>query len=268
MAIEELAIEMWIRALSYNVHKCIGGLDRRYRPERIVTTIAHYEPDLVLLQEVDAEAARSRHDRQAEMLSEMLDLRHHAFFTNVRVRGGGGYGNAVLSRFPITTTENIDITIPPKKRRSVLHTRVRVRLEDGRHTRTLHVFNLHLGLSGFERKRQLRQFLDGHPFAGVHAQSPVLIAGDFNDVWGTLGPSLLRPAGFETAGAPLATFPAYAPMRALDAVYVRGQLSIRQVFRSRLELAREASDHLPLVVDLEILPARAAAPRSLEASAA
>jgi len=31
---------MKLRVLSYNIHKCIGGLDRRYRPERIVETIA------------------------------------------------------------------------------------------------------------------------------------------------------------------------------------------------------------------------------------
>lgn len=246
---------MRIRVLTYNVHKCIGGIDRRYVPERIRETIAHYDPDIVLLQEVDTGARRSNGDHQHVLLGDMLDMRYRTFFPNVALRRGGAYGNAILSRFPLTETSNIDLTIPPKKRRSVLHARYRIRVE--RYTRTLHVFNLHLGLSGLERKIQLRRFLDSHPFAGLHPGTPILVAGDFNDLYGTLGPKLLAPAGFRTVEHVIPTFPAYAPVRALDGLYVRGQLHIDHVFRSRLDVAKRASDHLPLVADLEMLSARA-----------
>jgi endonuclease/exonuclease/phosphatase family metal-dependent hydrolase len=169
------------------------------------------------------------------------------------VRGGGEYGNAILSRFPPTESANIDLTVPPKKRRSVLHARYRVRLSDsGNRARTLHVYNLHLGLSGIERKIQLRKFLESHPFVGLHHQTPILVAGDFNDVWGTLGRKLLAPAGFRGIGTPIRTFPAWGPLRALDSVYVRGNIRLVNVYRARLLLARRASDHLPLVAELEI----------------
>jgi len=243
-----------IRVLTYNVHKCIGGLDRRYAPERVRDTIAHYDPDVVLLQEVDEAAKRSQRHRQVDVLGDMLEMRHRTWFPNVRVRGGGTYGNAILSRFPLTETRNIDLTIPPKKMRSVLHARYRVRLDSsrGQRTRTVHVYNMHLGLSGAERKVQLRKFLESHPFVGLHSLTPVIVAGDFNDVWGTLGRKLLAPAGFSGMTAPIHTFPSYAPMRALDAIYVRGNVALRQVQRSRLEIAKRASDHLPLIADLEI----------------
>jgi len=248
---------MHLRVLTYNVHKCIGALDRQYHPERVRETIAHYDPDVVLLQEVDEMAARSNHHRQVDVLGDMLGLRHRTWFPNVKLRGGGAYGNAILSRFPLTETRNIDLTIPPKKRRSVLHARYRVRVGNGvslrgGKTRTVHVYNFHLGLSGIERKMQLRKFLDSHPFTGLHYLTPIIIAGDFNDVWGTLGRKLLVPAGFRGMVAPIRTFPSYAPVRALDAIYVRGNVIIRQVQRSRLEVARRASDHLPLIADLEI----------------
>lgn len=246
---------MRLRVITYNVHKCIGGIDRRYVPERISETIAHYDPDIVLLQEVDTSASRSNGDHQHQLLGDLLDMRYRTFFPNVTLRRGGAYGNAILSRYPLTETRNIDVTIPPKKRRSVLHARYRVRLRR-RHTRTLHVFNMHLGLSGMERKVQLRRFMDSHPFAGLHPETPVLVAGDFNDVYGTLGPKLLAPAGFRSVGHVIPTFPAYAPVRALDGIYVRGQLEIEHVFRSRLGLAKRASDHLPLIADLQIMPAR------------
>jgi endonuclease/exonuclease/phosphatase family metal-dependent hydrolase len=116
----------------------------------------------------------------------------------------------------------------------------------------VHVYNLHLGLSGIERRIQLRKFLESHPFVGLHHQTPMIVAGDFNDVWGTLGKRLLVPAGFRGISRPLRTFPAYAPIRALDSIYVKGDVEILHVHRARVELAKRASDHLPLIVELEI----------------
>ncbi len=245
---------MKLKILTYNIHKCIGGVDRRYDPERIRETIAHYEPDLVLLQEVDFGAKRSNDDRQVELLGDLLGMRHRTYFPNVKVRSGGEYGNAILSRFPLTETTNIDLTVPPKKRRSVLHARYRIRLggHDDRRNRTLHVYNMHLGLSGIERKIQLRKFLESHPFVGLHHRTPLIVAGDFNDVWGTLGRKLLVPAGFRGMKAPIRTFPAYAPLRALDAIYVRGDIELLEVSRARVAVAKRASDHLPLIANLKI----------------
>jgi endonuclease/exonuclease/phosphatase family metal-dependent hydrolase len=241
-----------IRLLTYNIHKCIGGVDRRYSPDRIRETISHYEPDLVCMQEVDNRAHRSNKDRQVDLLGDLLDMRHRSYFPNVRVRKGGEYGNAILSRFPLTETQNIDLTIPPKKKRSVLHARYRVRFNGSRATRTLHVYNMHLGLSGVERKVQLRKFLESHPFVGLNHRTPIVVAGDFNDVWGTLGRKLLVPSGFRGVRHALRTFPSYAPVRALDSIYVRGRLELVKVFRSRLDVAKRASDHLPLIADMEI----------------
>ena len=138
---------MHLRIVTYNIHKCIGGLDRRFDHERVRSVIAHYHPDLVLMQEVDNQVERSRYHSLSDLLGKLLGLRHRAWFPNVSVRGGGEYGNALLSRFPISWAQNIDLTIPPRKRRSVLHARCRVRLPSGAQ-RTLHVYNLHLAPAG------------------------------------------------------------------------------------------------------------------------
>lgn len=242
---------MRIRVVTYNVHKCLGGLDRRYDPYRIRDTIAHYEPDFVLLQEVAQNSSQYRGDVQVEKLGELLELRHRSYFVNVRKRRLGEYGNAILSRFPLTETSNIDLTVPPRKVRSVLHARFRVRVGK-RRTRTIHVFNLHLGLSGAERKKQLQRFLASQPFAHLDHRTPLIVAGDFNDVWGTLGRKILGPVGFRGPSRPIRTFPAYAPLRALDSMYVRGDIELEQLQASRLKVARYASDHLPLIADLEV----------------
>ena len=129
----------------------------------------------------------------------------------------------------------------------MLYARARVRRSG-----TIHLYNLHLGLSQRLRRRQLRRFLESRPFADCHPRTPILLAGDFNDVWGTLGESFLVPKGFRGVERPIRTFPALAPLRALDSVYVRGDTSLRDVRRSDLALARWASDHRPLIADVNL----------------
>ena len=243
---------MHLRVLTYNIHKCIGGIDRRYDPDRVREVVSHYDPDLVFMQEVDEGARRSSHHRQVDILGDLLRYRHRTYFPNVRLRGGGHYGNAILSKFPITETRNIDLSIPMTKRRSVLHAWIRVRPAHRGRSRTLHVFNMHLGLSQVLRRWQLQRFLASHPFATLHQRTPVIIGGDFNDVWGTLGSKYLRPIGFRTSEHRIPTFPAAHPALALDAIYAWGDVEILRLERSKLDVAKLASDHLPLIGELKL----------------
>jgi endonuclease/exonuclease/phosphatase family metal-dependent hydrolase len=240
-----------LRTLSYNIHKCIGGIDRRYDPDRIVEVIQNLDVDVAMLQEVDGGVARSNRDHQVELLAERLGLRYHTWFPNVDVRGGGQYGNAILSRYPIVESTNLDLTIRFRKRRSALHAVLRVRHDDV--DRTVHVYNMHLGLARYERRRQLRMFLDSHPFQNLHHDTPIVVGGDLNDVYGGLG-ELLAPAGFRGIERRPLTFPAWGPMRALDAIFVRGAMDFLRLARCDSELARRASDHRPLVAEVRLRP--------------
>ncbi|HEY1552365.1 MAG TPA: endonuclease/exonuclease/phosphatase family protein [Kofleriaceae bacterium] len=242
---------MKLRVLSYNIHKCIGGVDRRYDPQRVADVINHQHADVLLLQEVDHDVPRSNRDRQVDVLGELVGMRYRSWFPNVDVRGGGCYGNAILSRYPIVETSNIDLSIRFKKKRSVLHGVVRVRQDEI--DRTVHVYNMHLGLARFERRLQLRRFLDSHPFQTLHHETPVVVGGDLNDVYGGLG-ELLRPAGFRGVERRPLTFPAWGPVRALDAIFVRGRLDFIKLARCESDLARRASDHRPLIADVRLHP--------------
>jgi endonuclease/exonuclease/phosphatase family metal-dependent hydrolase len=241
---------MLFRVLTYNIHKGIGGVDRRYRPERIVQTIAHCRPDVVLLQEVDDGVPRSRKHRQVDWLGDALKLPHRAYQRNVRLRQGH-YGNAILSRFPLFDVENLELTIPLKKRRRALVAHARLH-HDG-HTRRVLLFNAHLGLAGFERTIQVRRLLQSRALAHTRHSTPVIVGGDFNDVWGTIFRNQLIPARFRAASIRARTFPAVMPMRPLDRIFYRGELTLDHSFASHTEVARRASDHLPLVADF-ILP--------------
>src|ERR1700722_9829852 len=95
-----------MRMMSYNIHKGIGGRDRRYRLERIIRVIEEENPDVICLQEVDRHVARTRHDDQPKKLADALAATAHLYQLNVRLKSGG-YGNLVLSRWPIESHHQI-----------------------------------------------------------------------------------------------------------------------------------------------------------------
>jgi len=241
--------DMQLRLVTYNMHKGIGGVDRLYRPLRVIEAIQHCAPDIVLLQEVDENVPRSHHHRQVDLVGDALALPHRAYQANVRLKIGH-YGNAILSRFPLADVQDLELTVPLKKRRRALVAHCRVKSDQ--HTRTLLLFNVHLGLAGYERTIQMKRLLTSEILSHTRHDTGVIVAGDYNDVWGTLGRRLLEPAGFKAACFRRRTFPAVLPMRPLDHVYYRGLLEADHSFASRTEVARQASDHLPLVVDFRI----------------
>jgi endonuclease/exonuclease/phosphatase family metal-dependent hydrolase len=247
---------MRFRVMTYNIHRAIG-LDRRFRPERMVRIIGSHAPDVVLLQEVDDGVPRSRGIDLARELAASLGYPHLAIGHNVTLRKGR-YGNATLSRHPILFERNIDLTIGTLKRRGCQHTAIALEGAAGR-THRLEVFNLHLGLSARQRDLQVALLAQSRELASLATDAACLVGGDFNDWRSRLHPLFTGPLGFRSATEctpggerALLTFPSYFPRGSLDRVYYRGPIRLLAARRCRLRLSRIASDHLPLVADFEV----------------
>lgn len=242
--------------MSYNIHRAIG-VDRRFRPERIVRVADHHSPDVLLLQEVDEGAPRSREIDLARELAGLLDYPHYAVGHNVRLRRGR-YGNATLSRHPILRERNIDLTVDSRKRRGCQHTCIQVAGPRGA-SYELDVFNLHLGLSAAERARQIGMLVRSGEFTSLSADHACVVAGDFNDWRSLLHPiftEILRfhcatqhPVKWERA---IKTYPAFSPRGSLDRIYFRGPLRALAARVCRMKVSRVASDHLPVIADFEL----------------
>ena len=245
---------MRLRVLTYNIHRAIG-VDRRFRLDRIAEIVAHHDPDVAILQEVDDGAPRSGHINLAAELALLLGYPHLAVGHNVRLRQGR-YGNATLSRHPIVRERNIDLTIGGRKRRGCLHATIRVLPAHGA-PRDVEVFNLHLGLSARERDLQVAALAHAREFSTLDPQRPCVLAGDFNDWRNLLRAAFVSVLGMRcaTERAPdgrrcLRTYPSFSPTGGLDRVYVRGPLRVLAARTCRLRASRVASDHLPVIVDL------------------
>lgn len=236
-----------MRALTYNIHKGIGGRDRRYRIQRIIDIIEEQNPDIICLQEVDRQVRRSRFDDQPKLFAEYFRSVGSAYQLNVHLKHGG-YGNLVLSRWGFLEKHNLSLRYNARKPRGAI-TAV-LDTPEG----PLHLVNFHLGLGAKERQWQVSHLLEHHLFR-KSLDKPTLILGDYNDWRNMLAADPLAAHGFRSAASPpsrFRTFPAYLPMGALDKAFYRGELFIHHAKVVHSKLARDASDHLPLVVDFHL----------------
>lgn len=240
-----------MRLLSYNIHKGIGGRDRRYRLERVIEVVERENPDLICLQEVDRQVARTRHDDQPRKFVEAFRPADHLYQLNVKLKEGG-YGNLVLSRWPFQARHQVSLRLKKRKPRGAQM--FVVATPEG----PLHLVHWHLGLAEKERRWQAEHLLQ-HALFREAGHLPTLIVGDFNDWRNTLGAEVLGPGGFRQLTAPRSrfrSFPAYFPITALDKAFTRGELTVRHARIAHSRLARDASDHLPLVIDFHLDPSR------------
>ena len=235
-----------MRLLSWNIHKGIGGRDRRYALDRIIDCIEAENPDLICLQEVDRHVGRSCHDDQPRLLARYF--RSHSVFQPTVAARGGSYGNLVLSRWPVASRHRITLRQGSRKPRGAQL--LLVESPEG----PLHLVHTHLGLAERERRWQVGRIL-GHMLFRSADPHPSLIVGDFNDWRNTLAADVLAAGGFQQVTQPISrfrTFPAWMPLGSLDKVFARGTIDVRHARVVRTSLTKTASDHLPLVIDFHL----------------
>lgn len=237
---------MKVRVLTWNIHKAIGGLDRHYCLERVLSVLRATNPDVALLQEVADGWPRAGREHQVERIARGTSLEHFAFSPEHRF-SEGGYGNAVLSRFPIVARERIDLQIGRHKKRSALM--ACLHLPEGSPSPQLFATSLHLGLLEGERRRQLQRLFEAESHHSPAA--PSLLGGDFNDVFGSLEGAFMTERGFVRMTERRPTFPATFPFFSLDAVFGHG---VRRISSEpvRCPNADRASDHLALLCEVEL----------------
>jgi len=239
---------MRLRCLTYNIHKGIGT-DGARDLRRIAQVVRHYDPDVVALQEIMWFRPREGFPPQPTALAGELSMHIGAVGLNCR-RRVGVYGNATLTNCELVEHANLDLTVPLKKSRSALYSLVR---RDGV---LVHFYNVHLGLARYERVAQARRLI-AEIEEVAPAPAPVVVMGDTNDWRDVVFPAVFAPAGFRCRGGGSGsrahgTFPSWYPVANLDRVFVRGDVHIHRAYASRLALARQASDHLPVIADLDV----------------
>ncbi len=242
-----------MRFLLYNIRYCTGIGPRFHLPvpyagylkrstgilDEIIDFFEQVKPDIIGLVEVDNGSFRTRRLCQAKQIAHSLGHYHV-----VESKYGAGsvagkvpllnrQGNAVLSRFPII--EHRFHYFEQGVKRLVIEVKLA----------GLTIFLVHLSLTYRNRQYQLERL-----YRLIHGvEGPVIVAGDFNVLWGEreldlfLGATGLINANRE--GQP--SHPSRAPKRQLDFILHSSELRVTD-FQIPHVLY---SDHAPLVCDFE-----------------
>jgi len=238
------AFKRTLRVMTYNIHVGVG-MDKKLDLKRIADVINQQKPDLVGLQEVDRGVQRTqRIDEIAEIAK--LTRMEFAFAYNLSYQGGQ-YGVAVLSRFPIMAIDHRRYgNTREKERRGLIRVEVNI---DGR---IINFVTTHLDYQYEDGRvyeaKQLLQALEG-------VKGPLIVVGDFNDLPGAEAHQIMsgqfRDAWTESGAQDEGlSYPADKPAKRIDYIFTRTSDEMRA--KRAWTINTLASDHLPVVADLEI----------------
>lgn len=243
-----------IKIMTLNMHKGFSVWNRRFVLHELREAIRESQADVVLLQEVLGEHREHStrwekwpQNSQYEFLADTI-WSAHAYGKNA-VYPAGHHGNALLSKFPITHSQNHDVSTYTQEKRGLLH----CVLEQPGRARPLHTICVHLGL--FERhRRQQLDMLTELIEREVPQDAPLLVAGDFNDWRQYAHRKLERDAGLREVfisafGRAARTFPVRFPILRLDRIYVRNLEAAQPRVLTCAPWTR-LSDHAPLQIEV------------------
>jgi endonuclease/exonuclease/phosphatase family metal-dependent hydrolase len=227
-----------LEVATYNVHRFAGpGGGNRWKPELASAVIGELATDVIALQEV------LRPFEEADPLPSIANaLGLYLAFVSTRVHRRGELGNAILSRWPLTSVFALDLSFSRLEQRSA------IAAQFARDASRVSIVATHLALVDRTRQKQVHELLE-HP----QLQGPTVLLGDMN-AWRRcpatrrLEDELMQ---LHHNDAWPATFPAARPVLALDRVYARGA-RVARVRTHASEAARRASDHLPVVATVDL----------------
>lgn len=241
-----------IRIVTYNIHACIG-IDGHYDVHRISQVLDHSRADIIALQEVDVGRRRTDYQDQAKLIAEHLEM--DVDFFPVMKRGSEQYGLAVLSHFPMWRFNTEILT--EFNHRSFAEARGAMGVVVETPAGPVRIINTHFGLDTKIRMLQVAR-LFSQKWLSADTRLPTVLCGDLNAGSSSRELGVLRqkllPVQDSVSGRNQATFASVMPLRRIDHILVSHNVRVLGTTVLKTAQTRVASDHLPLVADLEIVP--------------
>jgi endonuclease/exonuclease/phosphatase family metal-dependent hydrolase len=221
------------KVATYNVHRSIGT-DGIHDVARTAAVIRDTGAAVLALQEV--ETHRDDPDALARSTG-MTPLPGHTITSTEST-----YGNLILTKLEVESSKSIDLSWERREPRGVIDARLRT--PTGLRIRCLAT---HLGLAKRERIYQHRLL---HTLLQSDWQGPTLLLGDFNE-WHPFASAIRILDGLLGKARPRRSFPSRLPLLPLDRIWVHPSSMLSSIHTHHSRIARLASDHLPVVAELD-----------------
>ncbi len=224
-----------LRVASYNLHKC-RGLTGPHAPERNLQVIADLRADIVALQEVDFRFGARPEALPRRMIQDMTGMVPAPHLTTSE-QSLGWHGQTILLRPDLAQGASVRrLPLPGIEPRGALALRLA----------ELTVVVVHLGLARSSRRAQLARL--AAKAARIGGQRFIL-TGDFNEWHDDRGLESL--SGLDVL-APGPSWPAPFPQLRYDRMALSAGIAVIDSGVHDSPMARRASDHLPIWVDIAL----------------
>ncbi|MCW8107456.1 endonuclease/exonuclease/phosphatase family protein [Alteromonas ponticola] len=230
------------RVVTYNIHSGVGT-DKKQDYRRIGNFLAETGADIVLLQEMDTrpESRAVKQDIKDICAGQVYKLASSPALSEE----SGWYGNAILSRYPIVSSETLDVSQDGFQPRNIQTVVVQT------HKGPLTVINTHKGLKKKERRSQFAQL---HEYIEERIRlfpTPLILGGDFNE-WQFFTSAFKALNRILTPTKVGATFPSKFPLFSLDRIWTTSDITVHKCKRIKNKKTKLYSDHLPIQVDMQL----------------
>jgi endonuclease/exonuclease/phosphatase family metal-dependent hydrolase len=233
-----------VAVLTYNIYH---GEDANGNSnlDAVAGIINSLEPDLVALQEVDNKTGRAKGLDLTAELSRRTGM--EGIFGKAMDYDGGGYGEAVLSRYPTIETKS---HLLPHTAKAEPRAALEVHIELPGEVKMAFV-GMHLD----HQRDQSNRMMQAKRIMELYENSdlPIVLAGDLNATPGSNQIDLLLSQwSYAALDNPEPTHPSTKPARKID--YIMYKPKDRwKVVEVRVIDEKVASDHCPVFVVLELL---------------
>lgn len=233
-----------LRVLSYNIHHA-QGVDGKLDLQRIANVILSVKPDFVALQEVDQNTSRTGGVDQAAELAKLTEMKS-VFGANIDLQGGH-YGNAVLTRLPIGSHQNVLLpNVNHGEQRGVIQ--ADLKLPGSGQSLLLLATHFDHRKDSSERLQSARKV---NALVAERPDQPALLAGDLNATPDSQTLQALQQQWTLANEQPLATIPVKEPVKQIDFILLRPAERWSVVEVKVLDEA-VASDHRAILAVLEL----------------
>lgn len=235
-----------MKVASYNIHKC-RGTDGRVRPDRIVEVLAEIGAEMVALQEVD-----HRFGKRMGLLDPEAVKREAGLILLAQSDapdGHGWHGNALLVAREPRSYRRLRMQLPGVEPRGAII--AEIDFGEG----PFRVIAAHFGLLRRSRVSQAHALLA--TFSRL-TPMPTILLGDLNEWRRRRRSSLSVFEPLFGEPRPIPSFPSRRPIFPLDRILGWPNGLIKHLAVHATPLARKASDHLPLVAEVDLSPSSVA----------
>ena len=231
-----------MKIMTYNIQHCYNYLLKEVNFELLSSEIKRENPDIIGLNEVYGEDDSSFYGDQVTKIANMIGYEYY-YFAKAFDHEKGPYGNALLSKIPITSVETIVIFEPEVKANPLGYYETRcllvAELADGNR-----IIVTHFGLNEDEIEKEvdiLKKYL---------RKDKCILVGDFNT---TFNNNLLNPIKDYLYDASKNycqddfTFASYKPEVKIDYIFVSYDINVKNAY----VVKKIVSDHFAHVAIID-----------------